>query len=295
MVSNTCCHGGCSSQCLVDPAEVVKSEPQHNGRAMVLELFAESVRQASEAADTHPHGKVLAFDVRSANAFGIGSPDAWDHLRTHHFSRRIPSLAFRRGAVDLDELGKIAAVVKGICDSRAVRREPIRGELKMSRSGLPETFNENVGAGLVTAANSDIQGQFAIGFDGDEGIAVAEARIIARAAAFLFLLDEAPDFVSLHVPDGDVRELPAHQLFALFTGQHEQLQNRRVVNFRQALNARHAVTFEQEPKNHFGFLDRQVHAVESTVAGVCENLVALRTLVALAAATLTEFPAFSPA
>ena len=93
MVSNTCCHGGCSSQCLVDPAEVVKSEPQHNGRAMVLELFAESVRQASEAADTHPHGKVLAFDVRSANAFGIGSPDAWDHLRRDDFGGRVGRVA----------------------------------------------------------------------------------------------------------------------------------------------------------------------------------------------------------
>jgi len=51
----------------VDSAEVVPSELHAQRGPVVLPFFAESVRQPGQPADLHPHGKVLAFNVASAN------------------------------------------------------------------------------------------------------------------------------------------------------------------------------------------------------------------------------------
>jgi len=65
-----------------------------------------------------------------------------------------------------------------------------------------------------------------------------------------------------------------------------------MMNFSGAFNARHGVTFEQEPQNHFGFLDGQLHAVERLITGISENLAVLGALVSLAVLVFTEFAAF---
>ena len=48
----------------VNPGEIVVHEMERNGGSMVLQLLAESIGEAREPAHVHPHGEVLAFDVR---------------------------------------------------------------------------------------------------------------------------------------------------------------------------------------------------------------------------------------
>lgn len=98
----------------MDPAEVIKTEPQHDRRTVVLELFAENVREPRKAARTHTNTEVLAFDVRRADAFGIRASDAWDHFGGNNFGRGIPPLAFGAGAIDLDKLRKIHTIIKRV-------------------------------------------------------------------------------------------------------------------------------------------------------------------------------------
>lgn len=57
---------------LMDAAEIVIHEVQRNRRFVVLDLLAERIGQASEAAHSHPHGEVLTLDMGCRNVLLVG-------------------------------------------------------------------------------------------------------------------------------------------------------------------------------------------------------------------------------
>jgi len=64
--------------------------------------------------------------------------------------------AFRGGAVDLDELGVVAAVIERRGHRSAVGREAVRGGLKPARRcGGPKPLDENVCGRLVPATERE--------------------------------------------------------------------------------------------------------------------------------------------
>jgi hypothetical protein len=148
---------------------------------------------------------------------------------------------------------------------------------------------------LVTFTHRDIQHKFRVPFDSDKHVAIAEQLVVVRAHTLLLLTNEAPHLIAFHVADLDIADLLGHDALALFASDHEELQDCGVVNIGCSFDARHAVTFEQETEHHFSLFDGQVHPIEAVIAGIRENLAALRTLVALAVITLSEFPAFGTA
>jgi len=75
----------------------------------------------------------------------------------------------------------------------------------------------------------------------------------------------------------------------------QEFEDRSVMHFRCAFDARNGITFEQETENHFRLLDWQVHAVKGLVTGIREYLAALVALVALAGSAFTELTAFGTA
>ncbi len=132
--------------------------------------------------------------------------------------------------------------------------------------------------------------------DPHEHVAVAEVLIILRPHALLLLADVAPEFVTFHVSHLDVANPFGHDPLALLTSEHQKLQNRGVVNFGGSFDAGHAVTFEQQPQNHLGFLHGQVHAVQVILARLQERLGALAALIALATLTVAALAlTFDPA
>ena len=118
-----------------DGGKVVESHPQRAGCPVVLPPLAESFRQASGPARSHPHAEVLAFDGRSANSFGVGATHDWGFLHAGDFGGRVPRFAIAGRFVDLDEHGIIRAILKGIRDGRAVPGETIRRHLEVVRRG----------------------------------------------------------------------------------------------------------------------------------------------------------------
>jgi len=123
----------------MDAAEVVVGEVQAEGGPQVLPLLAEGIRQAGKPANLHPHREVLALHNRSADTLGIGAAHDWDHLRAGDLRRAVPRFALNGRAVNLDELGEVAAVVKCGRDRRAVGTEAIGRDLERSRSrGAPQ-------------------------------------------------------------------------------------------------------------------------------------------------------------
>src|SRR5438046_2580393 len=65
-------HGWRATQRTMDATEVVSHEMQCDRVRVVLCLLAEGVGQSCEPAHVHPHGKVLALDMRRADAAHIG-------------------------------------------------------------------------------------------------------------------------------------------------------------------------------------------------------------------------------
>ena len=101
---------------------------------MVLPLLAEGIRQPREAANAHANAQVAALHDRRANAFRIGLAHDWDHLHGRYFGGAVALLLVLRGAIDLDELREVAAVVQRVRDRRAVRREAVSCDLEVARA-----------------------------------------------------------------------------------------------------------------------------------------------------------------
>jgi hypothetical protein len=57
-------------------------------------------------------------------------------------------------------------------------------------------------------------------------------------------------------------------MFALLANLDQQFQDRGVMYFRRAFDARNRISFEQETENHFCLFDWQVHSVQGLVTGI---------------------------
>lgn len=67
-----------------------------------------------------------------------------------------------------------------------------------------------------------------------------------------------------------------------------------MVNVREAFRARNGIAFEQQPEHHLRFLDRQIHAIKSVIAGIREHPAALLALIALPVLAFTKSSAVDP-
>jgi hypothetical protein len=107
VICNPGSHRGRHAQRPVDATEVVERHPNHYGRAVILKLLTEGVRQARESADAHSDAEILALNVGRADTFGIGLSDAWDNLRRNHVCGGVAVFTLGASAIDLDELREV--------------------------------------------------------------------------------------------------------------------------------------------------------------------------------------------
>ena len=145
MIGNSRFHRRRYADCTVNPAKIIIREIQSKRSPVILPLLAESVCQPSEAPNLHPHREVLTLDMGRAYFLGVGMADNWDYLRGNHFSRRVAPLIFRTGPIHLDELRKINARSKAHVDGINISLEAVRSDLKLSRRGFIQFFNERFG------------------------------------------------------------------------------------------------------------------------------------------------------
>lgn len=282
------CHRRSRAEGLMDAPEVIPAVPEHHGSAMVLPLFAEAIREPGESAKAHPERKVASLYYRSANAIRVRLTHNWDHLHGLDFGGTVPAFTLTRGAVDLDELGEVAAVVQRVADRRFVARESIARNLKSSaRSCVANALNEYVCCLLVTLADGDVEYQLGVPLYSYEHVAVSKKLVIFGPDALLFFTDEAPYFVALNVAHFDVAELVSHDALGLLACEHQEFQNRALIQSSEPNGARNACAFQQHGERLLRFLDRQVHAIKGVIAGVREHFAALGALVPLA---ITAFP-----
>src|SRR5260370_5005118 len=97
---------------LMDAHEIVVHVVERNLMHVVLDLFREAIRQASETAHIHAHSEILALHVASADVLGIGIAKPDDVLAAHALRRTVRPLSSRIGTENLDELGIVDVIRK---------------------------------------------------------------------------------------------------------------------------------------------------------------------------------------
>jgi hypothetical protein len=289
---NASSHRRSNVQRFVNSAEVVVGVPERNSSPVVFPFFREGIRQSRKSADAHPDAEIAALHNRSADAFGIGTAHNWDYFHCGHFSRAVAGFPVLRSAVDLDELCEVAAVGKRGGGGRAVRRESIRHDLKLTVGRrVPQAFHE-ARCRLVALPHRDIQDQLAVALN-RERVGIAEIRIIRGTNALLLLADETPDFIEFHISHLDIADSLRHGALTLLASDYENLKNRSVVNAGDAFNRADRAALDQQFQNFFGPGDFGVHAAERLRLRFSECPLALAALVPrMALAVLSEFAAF---
>ena len=74
MVGKAGFHGRSNAECAVDSHEIVVGKVEGERSIVIFPLLAESVCQASKAANLHSHCEVLALHVAGANPGPVGFP-----------------------------------------------------------------------------------------------------------------------------------------------------------------------------------------------------------------------------
>ncbi len=239
--------------------------------------------------------ELLRSTIEKYNTFGIRIAHDWDYLHGSYFSRAIAGFAFTGRTVDADQLCEVASVGQCVRNRVAIRREAVCSDWNLVLAVACRIPPQAICGALVALARDDVENQIGMPLDSNEHVPVTEILVIFEPDSFLLLANPTPQFVQFYIAYLNVAKSCGHDAFALLTSQHQEFQNRLLVNASQTDHARNAVSFEQELKDKFGLLDRQIHAIQGVVASVREYLPALGALVTLAIGAFTKLPAFGTA
>jgi hypothetical protein len=136
----------------------------------------------------------------------------------------------------------------------------IAGDLESTRrDGIPKPFDEGVRGELIAFAVCDIENQLRVPFDGDERVAVAQVLVVFGTHSLFLLADEIPNLINFHVLNRHVADVAGHEFLALLASDHQELQNRIAVQFRDTLHAANTRTFQEHPNGENRLFHRDRH------------------------------------
>src|SRR5271156_4263428 len=104
MIRDSGLHRGSDTQSLMDSAKIIISKPERDGCRVILDLLGKTVCQASEAPNTHSHGKILPFYKASAHMLWVGIAADDLHVTSDAGGGGIACMVLRRSTVNLLEL-----------------------------------------------------------------------------------------------------------------------------------------------------------------------------------------------
>jgi hypothetical protein len=293
-------HRGRNPERLVYSTKIVVREVKGASRFQIVELLAKGVRQTGESADCLAHGHVLPFDVAGRDVPHVRASIAYFYYRLNHRGGRVASssIVLAVVAIHLYHLGKISHAREYVLDALPVKVESIGGQLDAVLVGHPitERSEELVGSFAVALTNFVSGNQFCFGINGDENPRVANFGGILGFHLALFLLAERPDFIALNPLASKVAHPRIHQSYAAFSRKHQESENRIAMQFRDALSAANAGSFDQELNCQQSFIFADDHRVKQADVIFGVGLAALGAAeAAKAVAMLAIFPAFDAA
>src|SRR6185437_12763739 len=113
-----------------------------------------------------------------------------------------------------------------------------------------ELLHEAVGTRFRALAKLEGQHELRMAFDPDEAPRITDVHIVASKGIFVafFFSDEAPNFIGLHVANGNVLDFLGKQAFTALASSNEQLADGIAVNASDALRAANAIAFNEQLK-----------------------------------------------
>jgi hypothetical protein len=127
----------------MNPAEIVISEIESEGGAVVRPFLTKAIGQSGESSSFHPNAQVVAFDSRGSYSAFVGVAKDRLFFGTNALRWRVSRLRFGRVLIDLNQLGEIDSLCTQAVDySILICFEPVGCDLKTSIRGVSEFFSE---------------------------------------------------------------------------------------------------------------------------------------------------------
>jgi hypothetical protein len=202
MIGDPSLYRWCRPECHVLPLKVVDHHENGDLRRVVLNLLTEAVRQPSEPAHVHPHGKVGALHIGSADMVRVGVARDSVGLTAYAGCRTVTTLAFGIDfTVNLHQLGKVDILTERSLDCFAVELQSVARQLHAMRKTAREVFHEVTRCNGITLADHPARDQLRIGVDGRPRPNITANAVLLdllRCCVLLFTPDELPDFIDLN-------------------------------------------------------------------------------------------------
>jgi hypothetical protein len=253
-------------------AEVEKGHVQMNRGGQMFERLAETETQSRKAAKVCPHAQIGAFDMASADSFGLRvSADAdWDGRS--YFRGVVPLRAFTvRRSVELEQLREVNVGSKRFFDGGNVTAESVCRDLESADNALAQILDEVVRAGTFTLCDQIGQDHFCFAVDCHPNVLVSPFLRSVAIEMGLFGMHERPQFVGLNEARADIPHASIEKASALLSYREKQRKNRALVCASEARDGANAHSFKQESDDLRGSLCRNVVASERFLAGFREG------------------------
>ena len=181
--------------------EVVGEVSQGNGCDMVLDLFREGISQSGEPACSHPHAKVVPFDIAGVDVLRVGVAGNRVALATKANSGAIALLRAFGYAVYLNQHRVVHIATERLINRLDVHLESIAGKLDAIRQTACKVFDEIAGGLRIAFADQPARHQLGVRINRGPEPRIASAGVVGCNLwrhVLLFGVAEAPAFIDLH-------------------------------------------------------------------------------------------------
>src|ERR1017187_556284 len=213
------------AQRLMHTREIVAHVKQRNHRDVVVQLFAERIRQASKAPHVHPHVEILALHEAGRDVILIRVADNFHALGSKTLCGAVAFLSLGIVAENLHQLCVIDLISKRVRHGKQVHLMAVRGQLDSVRQSASYILKEVRCTPRIPRTYLPTDYKLRICVNRGEGPNVSSvSSTLPHGSRHILLLgrDEAPNLIDLdalrrYIANGDILVL-----LAGFTDTHKQ-------------------------------------------------------------------------
>jgi len=230
--------------------EIVVGKMQSASSFQIIEFLRKGIRQSRKTPDCHSEGEVASLDETSRDVARVGPSIAYLDYRLYHRRRRVPSsrVVLPIIAVQLYHLREVGLTSEHVLDAFPVEMESVSRDLETVfwRDSVSQTGKKLVRGFAVSFAHGVCRDQLRFGINCNENPSVSDFRRILCFYVTLFLLHEAPQFITLNPLAFEILHCAFEQSYAAFSRKHKQSHDRIAVQASNSLCAANARAFNQQ-------------------------------------------------
>lgn len=184
----------------MDTAEIIVDSIKRNRMAKVLNLLAESVRQAGKPSHGHPHREVLPFDIACRNVASVRFATNHSGCSSKTYGRAITPLGFDGRPVNLRQRGIVNISPKSPFDGIKVCPMSVCGQLHPMGKASGQIVHKLVSRCAITRSDKVRNGQLGIGVNSNPrpDAPIPKLPLFLSRNIFVFGIAKLPNFITLN-------------------------------------------------------------------------------------------------